>query len=79
MGALGRMRRKTKGAEAQEIGEGVFALAIDRAARKRGITMEAYMELALLFALEADGMVHVERKGNQIEICFALDECSGHA
>lgn len=79
MGALGRIRRKVEGAEARERGEREMDLAIERAARKRGVTPVVYMNLALLFALESDGVIHVQTRGDQLEICFAPEECSGHA
>lgn len=79
MGALGRVRRKVEGAEVLEPGERVLVAAIEKAAKMRGITAEAYFDLALLFALEADGVVHVQRKGDRLDVCFASEECSGHA
>lgn len=79
MGALGRIRRKIEGAEAQAIGEREMDLAIERAARRRGITPTAYVNLLLLAALENDGVIHVYTRGDQLEVCFAPEECSGHA
>lgn len=78
MGALGRVRRKIEGAEAQEIGRRQFALAIERAASKRGMTLEQYCDLAVLCAMEADGIVHLEQRGTKLEVCFAPDQCAGH-
>jgi hypothetical protein len=51
VGALGRLRRKVEGTGvAREM-----ALAIDRAAQKRGITMEAYMICGPGFAVCVGG------------------------
>lgn len=77
MGALGRARRKVERSGVLDPGEQVFAAGIEKAARMRGITVEAYLDLALLFALEADGVVHVQMKGDRLEVCFAPEECGG--
>lgn len=79
MGALGRARRRVEGVEAQAIGEREFERAIVRAARVREMTPKEYVRLVLMWALEADGIIHVERKAEGVLICFAPDECGGHA
>lgn len=55
-----------------------FEKAVERTAATRGVTPGAYVEVALLFAVNADGIVHLDRRGDQLEMCFAPDECAGH-
>lgn len=72
---VGELRRKMKGVEG--IGGPDFFEAIERAAAKKGLTVTAYMHLVLLVALEEEGIVRVQEKGNELEVCFVSDEGEG--
>lgn len=79
MGALGRLRRKVEGAEAdkaEELGEREMGSALLKAADKRGMSVDQYIDLSLFFAMAADGVIHMKVKEGSVEFCFAPEKCS---